>query len=285
MAAPTDRPPVGTPHTGHPRGSAVTTTADRVRQVGVTAAYLFCLAGSMIGVGVFGGTPIAEAAGGVLTADATPLAPASEAFSVWTPIYLGLAAYTLWQWSPRRGGDARQRRVGWWVALSMVLNAAWILVVQAGWIWLSVGVIVALLATLARIFVALVRTRPTGTTEAIVLDGTIGLYLGWVCVATCANIASALVAAEFGGLGAPPAVWAGGVLVAVAAVGVALAVYGRGRLAVAATLVWGLAWIAVSRTTGELVSVPTAVVAAAAAVVVAGVTLLVRWRASRAVGA
>ena len=36
-------------------------------------------------------------------------------------------------------------RPAWLAALSMVLNALWLLVTQAGWLWLSVVVIVVLL--------------------------------------------------------------------------------------------------------------------------------------------
>jgi hypothetical protein len=255
-----------------------------LRQAGVTLSYLLCLVGSAIGVGAFGGTPIAEAAGGALSADATHLAPATGAFSVWSVIYAGLAAYTLWQWLPGQAAGPRQRRIGWWVAASMLLNAAWILVVQAGWLWPSVLVIVVLLVVLARIFVGLVRMPRGGAVESVVVDGTLGLYLGWVSVAACANIAAALAAAGFDGLGLAPEVWSAVVLAAVAAVGVGLAVFGGGRLAPAATIVWGLAWIAVGRTAGEPLSRPTAVAAVVAAVVVAVATVGLRLtrRAPRA---
>lgn len=264
---------------GRPRGRP--SRADRLRQVGVTLSYLLCLVGSAIGVGAFGGTPIAEVAGGALAADATHLAPASGAFSVWTVIYAGLAAYTLWQWLPGQAANPRQRRIGWWVAASMLLNAAWILVVQAGLIWPSVGIIAGLLAVLARVFVGLVRTRSGGRVESVVVDGTLGLYLGWVCVATCANTAAALVVAGLDGAGLAPEVWSAVVLTVVAAVGVGLAVLGRGRLAPAATLVWGLAWIAVARTGGEPISPPTAVAAVVAAVVVAVATAWLRLTRGR----
>src|SRR5690625_7838791 len=79
------------------------------RRVTVTVTYVVCVLGSMVGVGVFGGTPIAEAAGGLLSADATHLAPASSAFSVWTVIYVALGAYTVWQWWERTD----PRRTGW----------------------------------------------------------------------------------------------------------------------------------------------------------------------------
>ncbi|MGC0249053.1 TspO/MBR family protein [Pseudactinotalea sp. Z1748] len=246
-----------------------------VRRIGVTVSYVICLVGSMIGVGVFGGTPISEAAGGLLSTDATHLAPASPAFSVWTLIYVALGAYTLWQWWDRRD----PRGIGWWVALSLLLNAAWILSVQADLIWVSVGVIAVLLVVLARTFATLLGTRPRSTAEAAVADGTVGLYLGWVSVATCANVAAALAGAGFTG-GGYPEVWAVAVLVVVAAIGVTLAVVGRGRLAVAATLTWGLAWIAVART-DEPYSMGVAVVAGVAAAVVALSALGLRLRAER----
>jgi hypothetical protein len=240
-----------------------------------------CLAGSAIGVGAFGGTPIADAAGGALSADATHLAPAMGAFSVWSVIYAGLAAYTIFQWLPGQGVSPRQRRIGWWVAASMLLNAAWILVAQAGWLWPSVLVIVLLLAVLAKIFTELVRVRGGGLLEAVVVDGTLGLYLGWVSVATCANVAAALVAAGFDGLGVAPELWSAVVLAVVTAIGLGLAVFGRGRLAPAATIVWGLSWIAVGRAGGEPHSVATAVAAVLAAVVVAAATVWLRLTRGR----
>ncbi len=255
-----------------------TTTAGRrpvARQVVLTLGYIACVLGSMVGVGVFGGTPIAEAAGGALAADATHLAPGSGAFSVWSVIYVGLGGYTLWQWWDRED----HRRVAWPALASLLLNAAWILVVQAGRLWLSVVVIAALLGVLALLFRRLLAGRPRSAVEAVVADGTFGLYLGWVSVATCANVAAALAAAGFTGGGRPEA-WAVGVLVAVAVVGVGLAVVGRGRLAPAATLVWGVAWNAVARTTGQPRSTLTAVAAATAAAVVVAPTVSCRRRAA-----
>jgi len=268
-------PPAPAPGPGVPVGPASTRRA-LGRRLTVTVSYLVCLVGSMVGVGVFGGTPIAEAAGGLLSTDATHLAPASTAFSVWTVIYIGLGAYTLWQWWDRTD----PRRVGWLVVASLVLNAAWILSVQAGLIWVSVLVIGALVVVLAGVFRRLLGACPRSRVEAAVADGTLGLYLGWVCVATAANVAAALAGAGFTG-GGYPEVWAVVVLAAVAAIGIALAVAGGGRLAVAATLVWGLAWIAVARSSGEPESLVVTVAAAAAAVLVALATVAARVRQER----
>lgn len=47
------------------------------RHLAVTLAFLLAMAGTAVGVGAFGGAPIDEAAGGLLSADATHLAPAT----------------------------------------------------------------------------------------------------------------------------------------------------------------------------------------------------------------
>ncbi|GAA4725533.1 hypothetical protein APR04_001155 [Promicromonospora umidemergens] len=254
---------------------------DRAQQIVVTASFLVCLVGSMIGVGVFGGTPIASAADGALAADATLLAPASGAFSVWTVVYLGLAGYTVLQWFPTPASAARQRHLRLPVAGTMLLNTAWILVVQAGWIWASVAVIAVLLALLCRVLVILMRSRASGPLERVLVDGTLGVYLGWVCVATAANVAAALTSSGFDGAGLDPETWAVTMLVVLGGIGIALATRSRGRIAVAAAIAWGLAWIAVARWDTMPHSGPTATAAAAVAVTVLGVTLVLRVRAAR----
>lgn len=256
------------------------TSTDLYRQIAVTVSMIVCIVGSMIGVGVFGGTPIAEAAGGALGSDATRLAPAGAAFSIWTVIYVGLVAYTVWQWLPSQRSSTRQRSLGWLVAASMVLNAVWILSIQAGWLNASVLVIAVLLAVLATVFLRYSRRPASSWPEAAVIDGTLGLYLGWVCVAVCANIAAALSSAGFTGFGVSEDVWAIGVLAVVALVGIGLAIKGNGRLAVAAAIGWGLTWIAVGRTAGQMESMPTAIAAAVVAIIVVVTTVAIRWRST-----
>jgi hypothetical protein len=253
------------------------TPSDRRRQLAVTVSEVLCVLGTLVGVGVLGGTRVEEAAGGALAADATLLAPAGPAFAIWTPIYLGLAAYTVWQWLPAQATDARHRAIGWLVAASMLLNALWLLVTQQGWLWVSVAVIVALVRVLG-ILVQRLTERPSfGVVEAVAVDGTFGLYLGWVCVATCANITAALVASGVDP-GPPLSVLAAvAVLAVVAGVGVLLARRLGGRYAVALAIAWGLAWVAAGRT-DEPRSGLTAWAAVAAAVVVVAAAVRERGR-------
>lgn len=249
---------------------------DLARRLFVTAAEIFCIVGTLVGTGVIG-TRVAGSSGGALSADATLIAPLGPAFSIWSVIYLGLFAYTIRQWLPRVATTARERRIGWLAGGTMILNAAWLLVTQVDWIWVSVLVIVALAVTLG-ILVKRLRENPETTPLGkLVADGTFGLYLGWVTAATCANIAAAGSATGWGS-GGPTDEW---IAVAVLAVAVVLstifvAVLGP-RFAVAAGIAWALAWISVGRLTDEPAS---QLVGVAAAVLSAAVLII--WAVGRA---
>jgi hypothetical protein len=255
--------------------------ADLWRQAAVAASAVVGVLVAFLGSGAVVGTPVAEVADGALATDATLVAPAGPAFSIWAAVYLGLLALAVFQLAPSRRADPRQRAVGWWVAASLLLNAAWVLVIQAEWIALSVPVIVALLGVLVVVLVRLTRSRPSSTLEAVLLDGTTGLYLGWVCIATVANTASALVFGGIDATGDAAIVLAVVVLIVAGVVGVVLALATDGRLAPAIGLGWGLAWVAVERTGGEPESVTVAVTAALAAVVTIGSAVVLRVERAR----
>ena len=193
-------------------------------------AVLAAIVLSFFGSGALGGTPVSEAAGGALSADATPFAPDGPAFSIWSVIYVGLVAYAVYQLLPAQRASVRHAELRPWTALSALLNAAWIGVVQAGSVWGSAVVIVILLVVLVRIIMILRKTRYTTRTDALLTDGTFGLYLGWVCVATTANIAALIATTgldKFTGWE-----WAAvGVLAVVVVIGLGVAVYTRGRIA------------------------------------------------------
>ena len=251
---------------------------DLGRQVGVLVLSVVATVVAFLGSGAFGGTPIAEAAGGALSATATPVAPGSPAFSIWSVIYTGLLAYAVWQVLPAKREDPRQRRMGWLAAGSMLLNAAWILVVQAGVLWLSVVVIVALLVVLVMILRICVAVPRRSLLEALVVDGTFGLYLGWVTIATIANTAAALSASDVGPLGLGERLWSVILLMTAAMIGLAFALQTGGRIAFALALAWGLAWVAIARVTGEPRYPSVATAAAAAAVATLGSAVVVRVR-------
>lgn len=241
----------------------------------VTAFAVFT---AFLGSGAIGGTPIAEAAGGALSADATPLAPASTAFSIWSVIYAGLAGYAIWQLFPAARRSPRQKHLRPWALASIVLNSIWIWTVQFDQVWASVLVITVLLVVLIRIMYILGEPRTGGWPDLILTEATFGLYFGWVLVATFANLFAYLSAEGLDAFTTIP-VGVGGIVLA-GLIGVVAAIIDGGRIAPALATSWGLAWIAVARTEGSYESQALVVTAAAASAVVL-LTALIAWALRR----
>lgn len=252
-----------------------TEKSDRVRQLAVALTTAAAIVAAFIGSGVFGGTPIADAAGGAFAADATVVAPAGPAFAIWSVVYLGLAAYAVWQVLPAQAAKPLHRAAGYGIAASALLNAVWIACVQAWRIAESFVIIVLLLGVLLVTFVRICRRPRRGTIAEIVLvDGTVGLYLGWVTVAAAANLASWLVAIGVTGWAQAPGV-PGVFAVIGAGLVAAFTAWRGGRWAPALATAWGAAWIAVGRWSGE----PAAPAVAVTCVIVALLVLaLTTWR-------
>ncbi|MEJ1156506.1 TspO/MBR family protein [Microbacterium marmarense] len=251
---------------------------DLVRQISVISAAVFMIIAAMVGVGVFGGTPVQELQDGALAADATYLAPASSAFSIWTAVYVGLFAYTVWQALPSQRANERQRVLGWWVALTMVLNGVWLVLAQFTTLVLTVIGIVALLAALAVTFRrAIVLSPSTGWVDRILIDGVTGLHLGWVTLATVANVTAWLTVNLPASWEDHAVVWGMTVLAVVAVIGVAISWAGK-RLAPSLALAWGLSWLAVARITDQPESLAIGYTAAvvAAVILVVGIAFTVR---------
>lgn len=244
---------------------------DLLRQIVVISAVVFMLVAAAVGTGAFGGTPVQDLQGGALDADASLLAPATPAFSIWSVIYILLIAYAIWQALPSQRTRDRQRAIGWLVAITAVLNGLWLVLAQFTTLPLTVAGIVLLLVALCVTFRRTVTEPGRGVLDSLLIDGVTGLHLGWVSLATVANTAAWLTATG-------PADWAAAgeivaviVLAVVAVIGVGIAWASRWRIAPGLALAWGLSWLAV----GRLVTEPQSTVVGIAAIVVAVIVIAV----------
>lgn len=249
------------------------------RQSLIIAAASFMLVAAAFGAGAFGGASVDELQGGALSAQGSYLAPAGPAFSIWSLIYLGLIAYTIWQALPAQRQDPRQQAVGGWIAVSMVLNGLWLLTARYLTLWSTVVVIALLLAVLARIIVILGHHPARNIVDRALTDGANGLHFGWVTIATVANTAAWLTQIAPQSWADQADIWAVGVLIVVLAIGAAAA-WRTNRIAPALATAWGLAWLAVGRLSGEPQSTPTAITAIVVAVllVIVGIVAVTRAR-------
>jgi hypothetical protein len=166
--------------------------------------------------------------------------PAGITFSIWSVIYVVVAAWTVAQFT--RGGRELGERVAPAFALSSVLNAAWIFAWHYEQVALSVLIMLGLLATLLRINTLLLRDAGGRRLPRAAF----GVYLGWICVATVANVTTLLVALGWDGAGISAAAWAT-VLVVGAAVAASFAVLRLDNPYIGAAVVWALAGIVLNR--------------------------------------
>jgi benzodiazapine receptor len=126
--------------------------------------------------------------------------PAGYVFSIWSLIYILLATWLVFQFERR--ADVLYTSVSRWFALSCLLNIAWILCWHYGYFALSVVIMVSLLSTLIVIYL---RSKKHQQKKMDLLP--FSIYLGWISVATVANISYLLVDSGWDGWGIDAEIW------------------------------------------------------------------------------
>lgn len=229
------------------------------------------------GTRLVGGRNTAE----VSAAYPTLITPAGFTFSIWGVIYALLAAFIVFQFLPGHRRDRFIGRVGYLFILSSLSNVAWLFLWQYGYIVASVPLIFALLAALAAIYLRLDigKTRvPPGERAFVHLP--MSVYLGWITIASIADVSSALVSVGWGGFGVAPVTIAQ--MSAIVALGTTLVVLGTRRdLAYGSVVVWAFVGITANQLGHPEVALATG--ASAAIVAAASIALLLtsRWRPGR----
>jgi hypothetical protein len=183
--------------------------------------------------------------------------PAGYVFAIWGLIYLGLIAYTIYQALPSQRENPRLRATGWWIVLGGLANSVWIFLWHYNQFPLTLAAMLLLLATLIVTYLRLGIGRTlvsAGERWAVHLP--FSIYLGWITVATVANISDVLDFLKWDRFGVAPEIWMGIVLAAVLVIGV-LMNFTRRDVAYAAVLLWALAGISVKQTGVAAVVIPT----------------------------
>lgn len=187
--------------------------------------------------------------------------PAGYVFAIWGPIYLGLIALVVYQLLPARKRDDLVSRMGAWFIASCVLNGAWLFLwhyERVGW---STVAMLGLLGSLIGLYLSLgIGTGAASKGERRLVHLPISIYLGWISVATVANVSSALFVAGWGGLGLSAMLWTI-IMMAVAAALAIIMMLRRGEVAFPVVVIWALLGIAVRHATAVALMVPAAVLA------------------------
>ncbi len=180
--------------------------------------------------------------------------PAGYVFAIWGVIYLGWIAFVIYQALLAQRDNPRLQRIGWFFALTCVANAAWLFLWHYNHWTLTVVVMLALLLLLIAIYLRLnIGHTKVSTTERWCVDIPFSIYLGWISVATIANVTDWLYAWKWDGFGIAPTVWAVILLVVATAIALAVALT-RADIAFLAVLVWSFTGIAVKQSAVPLVT-------------------------------
>lgn len=237
-------------------------------------ALALCLAanGAAVGLPLFG-----RDTGAISDGFDVVFKPAGYVFGIWSVIYLGLIAFAVYQALPAQRHSARLAAIDRPFVLSCLANGAWLVLWHALWIPASVAVMLVLLGSLIVIYRRLDAGRASATwVERLCVDLTFSVYLGWITVATIANVAIALF--DFGWDGGR--IGADGWSIILLAIGTGLAsrlAATRRDAAYGAVLVWAFVGISVAQGGANTVA-RAAQLAAAYVAVVAAAALWRAWR-------
>jgi hypothetical protein len=128
--------------------------------------------------------------------------PAGYVFSIWGVIYLLLIAFVVYQALPSQRENPLLRRIGYWFALTCAANSLWIF----AWHWLifplTLVLMLILLCALINIYLITRRERENiSRAETWLVQLPFSIYLGWISVATIANMTDFLYDAGWNGAG------------------------------------------------------------------------------------
>jgi hypothetical protein len=187
--------------------------------------------------------------------------PAGITFSIWGVIYLLLMAYCIVQF--REVNRAISFNIGWLFGVSCVLNALWIVFWHYGKFPLSLTVMLGLLVSLIYINL-MIKGLPYG-----IIKASFGIYLGWICIATIANVTALLVHYNWQGLGLSEESWTI-IMISTGALIASITLYRLNNPFIGLSIIWAFAGIILKRH----YDYRSIVIAAATGILIAGITTI-----------
>lgn len=198
--------------------------------------------------------------------------PAGYVFSIWGVIYLGLIAFGIYQLLPGQRENPRLRRIGYLFALSCLANIVWLFLWHYERFVLTLFAMVALLLLLIGTYLRLeIGKTKFSLVEKWCVSIPFSVYLGWITVATIANVTSVLDYLKWEGWGLKPEIWAVVMLVAGLLIAAAMSLT-RADVAYLLVIIWAYIGIAVKQAGTPLVSNTAWIISAIVAIL-----LVIGW--------
>lgn len=215
---------------------------------------------ALAGSGVLFGKSVAD----VSAKYDTLFAPAGYAFAIWSLIYLLLILFVGHQWFEwkKYNKDENLKKIGFWLAIGNLANGLWIVSWLNEFIGISIILMLILLSTLILLTVKLrLETWDAPLRIIAFVWWPVCIYIGWIIVATVANIAAFLVSINWNGGFLQADTWTI-VMIAAATLIYLLLIYFRNMREAAMVGVWALIAISVRQWQNHQSIVVAAIVAA-----------------------
>ncbi|AFY57638.1 hypothetical protein Riv7116_5244 [Rivularia sp. PCC 7116] len=173
------------------------------------------------------------------------IVPANYAFAIWGLIYLGLFAFAIYQVLPSQRDNPNLRKTGYLLTIASAAQCVWVYLFLSRYFAASVIAMLWILIPLIVIYLRLgIGVTPASRPEKWFIRYPIGIYLGWISVATIVNIASALYINNWNGFGIPAETWTA-IMVITATFIATLSLTQRQDFTYSGVTVWALAAIAI----------------------------------------
>ncbi|MBC6491207.1 TspO/MBR family protein [Flavihumibacter stibioxidans] len=177
--------------------------------------------------------------------------PAGFTFSIWSLIYILLLMFNIYQvliasgkvlnpLAPAgRGSSEIQMSVLRLFLLTCILNISWIFLWHYLQIRLSVIIMLLFLVSLIALHRKLLALKNISAGQQLFIRLPVSVYLGWISVATIANITAWLVSESWSGWGIQPETWSSGMIITATLLGVLALIKWR-DLAYTGVISWAL---------------------------------------------
>jgi hypothetical protein len=170
--------------------------------------------------------------------------PAGYVFSIWGVIYIQLIAFVIFRALPKQRENEDLAGIDGWFILSNLANAFWLVSFHYQHFLLALVFMLLLLVSLINIFLRLkIGKRRMDIAWKWLMEAPFSVYMGWVSVATIANVTQVLDYINWNRFGIAPEIWFIIMVIAIVVIS-ALMSFTRRAFEFNLVLIWALVGIA-----------------------------------------
>jgi hypothetical protein len=177
----------------------------------------------------------------------TLFTPAGYVFSIWGIIYTLLIIFSIYQILPKQREKPFINKISYYYIIASIANIIWIILWVNEYIVPSTAMMFILLVSLVAIYLRLnIGKTKTEKVEKLVVHLPFSVYLGWITVATIANVAVSLKVFNWTGLGLSDIIWTV-LMIAIATLVTLLVIFSRKDWGYSLVIIWAFIGIIINQ--------------------------------------